>query len=280
LAQDARRQPDFGVVARLMLGPGAWRMLRLVLVLMPVLVLVLILVLILVVMLVLVLMVRLRLLLRLLLSAIPAAISLRLIAVIWAIIVAALALVLVRILSRTTLLAVLFEPGVQHTIIMIGVLEVIFGQDPVAGERRVAGKRQILLHQLLGIAPRPIVVIAAVEIWIAAWGTRFTTTAAAAVTSALTSLHVILLAVHSMVKDRGKAPISETSALNGWRGKRPRQHGFFWGWHAGGKSTASSANFLASNTEAMSLWTMEFRSPWLNLVSLAALSKLFCDLGT
>lgn len=94
------------------------------------------------------------------------------------------------------LAVLLLEAGVQHPIIVIGVLEIILGKNPVAGGSGIARKGEILLHQLLGIAARPIVV--AVEIRITARRTRFATTStAAAITSALTSLHVILLIVHS-----------------------------------------------------------------------------------
>ena len=213
----------------------------------------------------LVLMLRLRSLLRI--SAAGAMMRL-LIAVISTVVAVALTII-VRLLvaalpafEPALTIVLLLESRIQNTVVMVGVLEIVLGQYAVARRCGVTRERQILLHQLLGVAPRPI--IATIEVWIAARGTRFTT-AAAAVTSALTSLHVILLIFIQVVKDPGKAP-NETSALNVWRGAEPRQHGFFWGWHAGGKSNRPFCEIhCASNVEALPLWAMrislsEFKS--------------------
>ena len=212
LGQNPGRQSDLGFVALVLVRSG-----------------ILVLVMRLMVLRLLVLLLRLRLLVLLVLR-LPAVSALRImlrLLVIGTIVIAAairlaalrLALALARPIAAR--LAVLFEAGVEHPVIVVGVLEIVLGQNTVTCGRGVARESQILLHQLLGVAPRPIV--SAVKIRIAARGTRLSATAAtattAAVTSALTSLHVILLMIHSNgLRPKRKKPPSATSALNGWRG--------------------------------------------------------------
>ncbi len=129
------------------------------------------------------------------------------------VVISAHALVALIALAVTALLAVgglLLKPGIQHPVIMVGVLEIVLGEHTVTGRSRVTCQRKVFFHQLLGIAPRPV--IAAVEIGITARGTRLAataaTTTASAVTPALTTLHVILLIVHSICLKPKESPRS------------------------------------------------------------------------
>jgi len=53
--------------------------------------------------------------------------------------------------------------GLDHPVIVIGILPIGFGQDAVAGGRRLAGQRLVLVENLVRIAPNPYVGATAVE---------------------------------------------------------------------------------------------------------------------
>ena len=62
------------------------------------------------------------------------------------------------------LAALVLEAGAalaEHTEIMVGVLEIIFGLDPIAGELRVARQALVFLEQLRGIAALTVVLAVA-----------------------------------------------------------------------------------------------------------------------
>ena len=45
--------------------------------------------------------------------------------------------------------------GVQHTVVVLGMLEIILHGDSIAGCARVPRQGQILLHDLIGVSPHP-----------------------------------------------------------------------------------------------------------------------------
>jgi len=110
-----------------------------------------------------------------------------------AVIVLLTAIVVGTLLLLAAALALLFEPSVQHTIVVVGMLEIVFRQNPVARGRGVARHGQVFLHELLSIAPHPAV-IATIEVGVtppassaATWWTRL-----AVITAALTVLHIVV----------------------------------------------------------------------------------------
>ena len=125
------------------------------------------------------------------------------VAAIIALAVILLTVVLLAILLTVRLAVLLFKTRIENTVIKIGVLEIVFRQNPVAGRPGVARHGQELFHQLLRVTAQTAV-IAAVEIGVTATtaATAAATAAAAArtrfaaVTAALTALHIIVLFVH------------------------------------------------------------------------------------
>ena len=147
-----------------------------------------------------------RLIVAALVTALVAVLTITLAIKILPVVVAIIALVLALIGPLAILLVIglatlLLEPRIQNTIIVIGMLEVVFRQDTIPGRARIARHGQEFLHQLLRIAAHPAVVTT-VKVWIAATTATATasTTAArtrfAAVTTALTALHIIVLLIH------------------------------------------------------------------------------------
>ena len=53
--------------------------------------------------------------------------------------------------------------GLDHAEVMVGVLEIGFGEDAIAGGGRFAGQRLVLVEDLVGIAADPDVGTAAIE---------------------------------------------------------------------------------------------------------------------
>jgi hypothetical protein len=106
---------------------------------------------------------------------------------------AALVLILVVLVELAALRPLLFEAGavlVQHAIIMLGVLEIIFGLDAVALHLRVASHRLVFFKQLSGIAAVPGL-LAVAGTWPAALLTTAATAAAAAATASAAALTIV-----------------------------------------------------------------------------------------
>jgi hypothetical protein len=104
------------------------------------------------------------------------------------------ALILV-ILAGTTLALLILEARaaiLEHAKIMIGILEIIFGLDPVAGELRIARQALVFFQQLGGVAA--LAVILAVAAGIASHALR-TLSAAATTTAALTIVDQVLVSL-------------------------------------------------------------------------------------
>ena len=110
----------------------------------------------------------------------------------------------VILMTPTTLALLLFKTGINNTVVMIGVLKIIFGQYTVIRRCRIARHQQILIQKLLGIAPHAVVVAAAATVVV-----RITTTLRARLTAdaaALTALHVVLLD-HSKIEPSERNPL-------------------------------------------------------------------------
>ena len=161
--------------------------------------------------------------------AIGAAVIVALVAAILALIGRPLAILrsLLTGLIVVRLTALLLKAGVQDSIVVIGVLEIVFGQDAITGRAGIARHHEKLFHELLRVAARTTaaaVVIGIATATPAAAATATTAAAArtgfAAVTAALTALHIIVLFIHQNEWTLLNAIFPfETSALNGWRGE-------------------------------------------------------------
>ena len=107
--------------------------------------------------------------------------------------------VLLTILVGLTVL--LFKPRVQNAVIVVGMLEIVFRENAVARRAGIARHGEELFHQLLRVAAHPAVVVAAVEIRVAATAATAAATSAAwtrfaAVAATLTVFHIIVRFVH------------------------------------------------------------------------------------
>src|SRR5581483_5924235 len=78
-------------------------------------------------------------------------------------VIVALAVIIVE--TVLLLLLLRFEARIQNTVVVIGMLEIIFRRNPVAHGAGIARHRQELFHKLLRVAARPHV--AAIEIRVA-----------------------------------------------------------------------------------------------------------------
>ena len=106
------------------------------------------------------------------------------------------------------LAVLLLEAGIENAVIVVGVLEIVFRQNAVAGRAGITSHGQKLFHQLLRVAAHTAV-IAAVEVRIASAATTATARArfAAAVTAALTVIHIVVrfIIVHQKLQTLRKA---------------------------------------------------------------------------
>ena len=101
--------------------------------------------------------------------------------------------VIVGIILLTTLL---LEARIQNTVVMIGMLKVVFRQYAIARGTGVTRHDEEFFHELLGIAPHAPT-IAAVEVGVAATATATARARFAAITAALTILHIVMrLIIH------------------------------------------------------------------------------------
>lgn len=64
--------------------------------------------------------------------------------------------------------------GLDHAVIVVGVLEIGFGEDAIAGRGRLAGQRLVLVEDLMGIAADPDVGTATIENLVSIGGTAGT----------------------------------------------------------------------------------------------------------
>jgi len=173
--------------------------------------------------------VLLRLLLVVTLAVISALVATLIIILIAAVIVVGttLATLIVVLALLVALTVLLLKASIQHTVIVVGMLEIVFGQHAVTGRAGVARHRQEFFHQLLRVATHTAVV-AAVEIGIASATTATTAAArtrlAAAVPTTLTVFHIIIvLFVHQNDRTFLKAiphliPPGLDISPYGWRG--------------------------------------------------------------
>jgi hypothetical protein len=103
---------------------------------------------------------------------------------------AAIALIAALSVVAVLLLLLRLEARVQHPVVMVGVLIVIFRRDPIAHGTCVARHGKEFFHELLRVAPRPH--ISPVEVGITEVGiTTAGWTRLAAVPAALAALHVV-----------------------------------------------------------------------------------------
>ncbi len=108
-----------------------------------------------------------------------------------------LANVVLALLVLAALAVLLLKTGVQHAVVVVGVLEIVLGQNAVTRRAGVSGHRQELFHELLRVAARTAGI--AVEIRIAASASTSAPhwTWFAAVAAALTVFHSIVLLMYS-----------------------------------------------------------------------------------
>ena len=123
--------------------------------------------------------------------------------------------VLLTILVGLTVL--LFKPRVQNAVIVVGMLEIVFRENAVARRAGIARHGEELFHQLLRVAAHPAVVVAAVEIRVAATAATAAATSAwtrfAAVAATLTVFHIIVRFVHQNTSTFLNSEINSPSSL-------------------------------------------------------------------
>jgi hypothetical protein len=110
------------------------------------------------------------------------------------VLVGPLAVLVILLPVWLAVLLLLLKAGIQHTIIMVGMLEIVFRKHTVARRGGVARHGEEFFHELLGVAAHTAIA-AAVEVRVAPAAAAAAARWArlAAVTAALTALHVVVV---------------------------------------------------------------------------------------